>query len=130
MKDWYEFLDKRFSPKKEIIKTRDRVVTICNKCQDTSVTQVSNLKKQVKKLGIHLCWSCSAKQGKEKGLLKYKQTMMEKYGVENPHQNKEIKQKIKNTNSKRYGDGGSIQLARNKKALKKRAHIEEKAGKA
>lgn len=120
MIDWYEFLDKRFSLKKEAIKTRDRVVTVCSKCENTSIVQVCNLKKQIKRKGTHLCWSCSAKQGRENGSSKYKQTMLQKYGVENPSQNKEIQKKIQRTNKKRYGEEGSIGLARKKlKEIKK-----------
>lgn len=63
MIDWYGFLDPRFAPNKANIKVRDRYPTVCSKCGYVSITQIQNLKLQLKRLGIHLCWSCSASNG-------------------------------------------------------------------
>ena len=96
----------------ESIKTRDKVVTLCSECGTSSTPTLNALKRQIKKLGAHLCWSCSARKATIRAKVKYETTMIAKYGAVNPNQVPEIKAKIKATNLERYGEEGSIGLAR------------------
>lgn len=101
--DWIKFLDPEFRLTKLTPHTRDKVVTICSECGKRSVVIVNNLKKQVKKLGTHLCKSCSARRGTLRAKDKYLATMRKKYGADNPQQVKAIREKTEKTNLERYG---------------------------
>ena len=76
-----------------IIKNKKKtfVKCFCSKCgkqtADRSVLQME-------KSDIILCRSCSLKEKSARALEKRKQTCLKKYGVENPFQNEDIKQKI------------------------------------
>lgn len=109
---WYKFVDSNFHPVREHLKTRDKLVTICNDCKKPSYVTLNALKKQVHKLGVHLCRSCSARKGTLGAKEKYESTMMERYGTPNPNQVPGIKEKIKKTSLERYGEGGSTAKAR------------------
>ena len=68
---------------------------ICNNinCKNAFEKKMCQLEKNTH------CKDCNTKIGIEKS----KKTNLEKYGVENPFQNNEIKQKIKNANLEKYG---------------------------
>lgn len=95
--EWYSFISEAFSGNWQYLKVRDRVVSVCSNCGYHSVVIVRNLKTQVKKIGTHLCWSCSAREGRAKADSKYKTTMLKKYGVEYPLQNPKICKKFHET---------------------------------
>ena len=58
----------------------------------------------VKRKGNKYCsHSCATKSNERVSLEKRKQTCLEKYGVEHPSQNLQIKEKIKQTNLEKYG---------------------------
>lgn len=116
---WYDFISKGFSGDWRYLKVRDRVVVVCSQCKYHGIMTVKNLKSQVKRKGKHLCWSCSAKEGQQKGLKKYKNTMKKLYGVEYPLQNQELKEKAQKTAISRLGMS-AIKYARKSLTSKKK----------
>ena len=112
--DWYLFLSPEFAPPKGLIAVRDKVSVTCTECQDTSIVQVSNLKKQVKKLGTHLCRSCSARKATLAARAKTIATLEARYGpgITNPNQIPGKPEQAKKTSQERYGSGGSQAIAR------------------
>ncbi len=60
--NWKKYIDKRFIDNPDTLKNRDRIPTVCTECDHVGITIISNLKRQLKKLGTHLCWSCSARR--------------------------------------------------------------------
>jgi hypothetical protein len=100
--DWYSFLDPKFAICKSQIKRRDKAVAVCSICGYRSVVIVNNLIVQIQRLGTHICFSCSAKKGSLSGKLKREQTMLKKYGAENPQQVDKFKEKRKKTMKIKY----------------------------
>jgi hypothetical protein len=123
---WKDFLDEDFNSKEEIYKTRDKVICKCAECKINSYVQVANLKKQVKRIGRHLCWSCSARISALAARAKYEATMLERYGVKNPAQNEELVQKRERTSKLRYGEGGSQKKAREAFKEKRSMKVDKK----
>lgn len=97
MIDWYSFLDPKFAICKSQIRRRDKAVSVCSKCGYRSVVIVNNLIVQIKKLGTHLCFSCSAQKGSKSGKIKREVTMLKKYGAKNAQQIENFKEKRKKT---------------------------------
>lgn len=122
MEFWKQYLDTDFNKIEENYKVRDKVITKCSSCGTNSSMQLANLKRQIKKLGTHLCWSCSSRKATLAAQTKYKATMLERYGVDNPQKVKTIKEKAKTTSKKRYGEGGSQAIAR--KAFKEKYGVD------
>lgn len=110
--NWYQYLDDDFKLSKSLIKTRDKVVTRCPKCSITEIVQVNNLKQKIKRRGNYMCFGCCAKEGQKKGFEKYKTTMIERYGYDNPQKVQKFKDKTNETNLARYGEKGSLGVAR------------------
>lgn len=110
--EWKKYIDNELTPNVKNLTTRDKAVTICSKCQYRSVVLVNNLKKQIKTKGTHLCRTCSSREGTLKARRQYEKTMFNLYGARNPNQVPEIKEKIKKTSQERYGEEGSIGVAR------------------
>lgn len=98
--DWKKYINKDLTPMGKL-RSRDRVVTNCPQCGSTGVVLISNLKAQIKRLGIHLCWSCSARKGALEARERYVQTMLDRYGVDNPQKVESIKNKTLETKKKK-----------------------------
>ena len=101
MSDWYDYLDPRFALPRAQIKTRDRVVTLCPECGDTNVVTLNNLKIRLKKDPVYACRSCTCRKSALKARKAYKQTMLDKYGVDNPMKDKGVRAKAKATREER-----------------------------
>ena len=128
--DWYLFLSPEFAPPKGLIAVRDKVSVTCTECQDTSIVQVSNLKKQVKKLGTHLCRSCSARKATLAARAKTIATLEARYGpgITNPNQIPGKPEQAKKTSQERYGSGGSQAIAREAFKAKHKVKIKKAKG--
>lgn len=83
----------------------------CN-CGSTHNKTIKSIKQNKSKL---LCKKCTQNFAKEK----YKKTCLEKYGVENAFQSKEIKEKIQSTFINKYGVGHCSQSQEIKDKIKK-----------
>lgn len=102
--DWYDYLDQRFALDKAAIRDRDRVVTVCPSCKDTNVVLVTNLKTRIRKHGAYECRSCSSRKATLKARDKWRRTMMDRYGVDNPMRSDTLKERFVKS---RKGEGGS-----------------------
>lgn len=110
--DWYQFVNQEQCPDKSKVAFRDRIPAVCQTCgTEVNITR-GNLHNTLKRKGTYDCRSCGAKKSAAKGLIKHRKTMLERYGVENPNQVPEIRARIKKTSIDRYGDGGSLSVAR------------------
>lgn len=85
MNRWKQYIDTRFiNP--DTLKTRDRAPAVCPKCNVVTVVYVSNLKARIKKYGDYECRSCMGKKVWEENKEKIKNTLQNRYGVDNPGQ--------------------------------------------
>lgn len=93
------------------IKEECKISVLCSDCKVIITRWGSNLNKYSKK-GIHpRCRKCAGKNNQFHGYQKYKETMLEKYGVDNPLKSPLIRKKSLDTCIKRYGKS-SLDIAR------------------
>ena len=67
----------------------------CDVCGEERLLEYRLYLKNYNKYNLYTCYKCSR--------IKYTKTLLNNYGVENPMQNLDIKEKIKETNKKLYG---------------------------
>jgi len=123
------YLEKGYDAKvgKEIVvKTEDlttssvyKVIVKCDVCGDEKELIYNKYLKNIKKYNLYTCSNkCAHIKNKKTNLEKYgvenyhnndkyKETCLTKYGVDNPFKNDEIKEKIKITNLEKYGSESS-----------------------
>jgi len=88
-----------------------KVDVICDSCEKPFSVTYYNYLNYIKNQNTYFCFKCSRR--------KTKITNIEKYGVENPMQNNEVKEKGKQTNLKKYGFECSLQNKKIKDKAKK-----------
>ena len=84
MLDYRIYLDSRFHNPQSRYLTRDRLTFVCPVCKRTTILYVANVKARISKYGNYKCRSCSGKDVWNLNKTKIKNTLMKKYGVDNP----------------------------------------------
>jgi hypothetical protein len=77
------------------------VTAICEKCDKETEIRLHKFHENKERGGYYGCRKCSRK--------KFKKTCLDKFGVDNPMKNEEVKNKTYNTNLERYGVKTTLQ---------------------
>lgn len=99
-------------------KVTDKILVACPMCNEIKLRQVRKIKRSLKIYKrFPLCPKCSSKSTAQIALAKRIETFKEKYGVSNPQQIQEFKEKRKKTFEEKYKTNLSAELNKTKEKI-------------
>ena len=90
---------------------KNKITAICEICGTETILPINKYWENKNRGSFYSCKKCS--------IIKYKQTNINRYGVDNPMKSQKIKEKIKNNNIKKYGVTTTLLNLKTKEKIKK-----------